>query len=268
MHVLVLTADPLLVSALTDVCGEFGIEVLPTHDSQRASEQLNRARYEGIVLDFDTVPDAREFIDIARATRSNKNSIVFAIATDLSHMEQALRDRAHFLLRRPIGVTIIRKTICTAYDLMSGKRRRDFRCAANLPVRLTNVRSGVNIECSTMNVSSNGMAVSTPTAQKIAEVMDIALPLPDGFTVCATGIVIWDDQQGKSGLSFQCSDPEMRHKLDCWLDSQYAMAPGRAAVLNHPNLGDHNREHPGPSPISHQQVSRLRGSFHDPLRSK
>ncbi len=259
MHVLVLTADPSLVSTLTDVCGEFGIEVLPTHDSQRTSEQLNRARYEGLVLDFDTVPDAREFIDIARATRSNKNSIVFAIATNLSHMEQALRDRAHFLLRRPIGATIIRKTICTAYDLMSGKRRRDFRCTANLPVRLTMVRSGVNIDCSTMNVSSNGMAVSTPTAQKIAEVMDIALPLPDGFTVRATGIVIWDDQNGKSGLSFQCSDPEMRHKLGSWLDSQYAMAPGEKATdLNHPNLGDQNREGHGPPP--HRQVSRLRES--------
>jgi hypothetical protein len=75
-----------------------------------------------------------------------------------------------------------------------------------------------------MNVSSNGMGVTTPTALKIAEVMDIALLLPDGFTSRATGIVIWDDQHGKSGLNFQCGDPEMRHKLDSWLDSQFAMA--------------------------------------------
>jgi len=151
------------------------------------------------VLDFDTVPNAREFIAIARASRSNKNSVVFAIATNISHMEQALRDCTHFLLHRPIGASSIRKTLRSANDLMSGKRRGDFRCDAKLPVRLTNVSSGLNIDCSTMNVSSNGMAVLTPTAQTIAEVMEIALPLPDGFTIRATGIVIWDDQHGRVG---------------------------------------------------------------------
>jgi hypothetical protein len=40
--------------------------------------------------------------------------------------------------------------------------------------------------------------------------LDIVLFLPDGFSVQATGIVIWDDKHGKSGLNFQCKTPEMR----------------------------------------------------------
>lgn len=231
MHVLVLTADPSLVSTLTDVSREFGIEAQPIDCPRRALEQLNQARYEGLVLDFDTVPDARPLIALARASRSNKNAVVFAIATNISCTERALQDRAHFLLRRPIEANTIRKTIRSAYDLLSGKQRRDFRCTASLPVRLTAVSSGVCVECSTTNVSGNGMGVTTPTALRIAEVMDIALLLPDRFTVRATGIVIWDDKHGKSGLNFQCGDPEARQKLDVWLDSQFALARAQRAFL-------------------------------------
>jgi hypothetical protein len=72
------------------------------------------------VLDFDTVPDARPFIALARAIRSNKNAVVFAIATNISCADQALHDRAQFLLRRPIGAGAIRKAIRTAYDLCRG----------------------------------------------------------------------------------------------------------------------------------------------------
>jgi hypothetical protein len=63
--------------------------------------------------------------------------------------------------------------------------------------------------------------VMTSTALKLAEVMDIALLLPDGSAIRATGIVIWDDRHGKSGLRFQCGDPEIRHKLNAWLESQF-----------------------------------------------
>lgn len=221
MQVLVLTADSSLASTLTEVSKEFGIAAQPTQCFQQASEHLNRARYAGLVLDFDTVPDARPFVALVRASRSNKNAVVFAIATNISSTDQALQDPAHFLLRRPLGADTIRKTIRNAYDLLSGKQRHDFRCTADLPVRLTSASSGVSLECQTMNVSSNGMGVASPAALRSAEVMDIALQLPDGFTVRATGIVIWDDRHGKSGLSFQCGDVAMREKLDSWLDSQF-----------------------------------------------
>ena len=59
--------------------------------------------------------------------------------------------------------------------------------------------------------------------------MDIALQLPDAFTVRATGIVIWDDRHGKSGLSFQCGHVAMREKLDSWLDSQFTIAQAQRA---------------------------------------
>jgi hypothetical protein len=45
--------------------------------------------------------------------------------------------------------------------------------------------------------------------------------LSGGFQIRATGFVVWDDKHGKSGINFQCVAPEMRQKLDSWLNSQF-----------------------------------------------
>jgi hypothetical protein len=224
MHMLVLSADLSLVRTLRDVSREFSIETQHTRDHQSVTEQLNRAKYAGLVLDLDTVPDAFPVIASVYESRSNKTAVVFAVATKIDHIEKALEGHAHFVLRRPIQPHAIRKTLRSAYDLLSGKQRRDFRHPANLAVSLTAIPSGAAIEGSTVNVSSNGTAVVVPTPLNVAEAMHIALTLPDGFTVHATGVVIWSDQHGKGGLNFQCTSQEMREKLDIWLDGQYALA--------------------------------------------
>lgn len=230
MQVLILTADQQLTETFTDVCRQFAIAALPVNQVQQASDEINRGRYQGFVLDFDTVPNARLLADIIRASPRNRSAVVFTVASSLGHVDRALSDDAHFLLRRPIQASTIRKTIRNAYDLLTGKHRREFRCPASLRIRLASTTSGSSLECSTVNISSNGLGVATPSPLKPADVLDITLMLPDGSPISATGIVIWDDQHGKSGLSYQCKGAEMREKLDSWLDSQFEMLRSRAAV--------------------------------------
>jgi len=231
MHVLVLSADPSLISTFSDVSREFAIETQHTDDHRHASNQLNRAKYAGLVLDLDTVPDARPFISNVFESPSNKTAVVFAVATKIDHIDKALVCRAHFVLRRPVKPQAVRRILRSAYDLLSGKQRRDFRHSANLAVRLTTVKSDETTDCTTINVSSNGIAVISPAPLKVAEAMHIELTLPDGFTVCATGVVIWSDQHEKGGLHFQCTTSEMREKLDGWLDSQFELVHSPAGIL-------------------------------------
>ena len=101
---LFLTADPLLVSAFTDISREIGVEAQSVVDSDRFSQQLSRAKYEGLVLDFDTVPTAIPFLVRVRVA-SNIYAVVFAVATGVNDRDRALHDGAHFLLKRPIGGT-------------------------------------------------------------------------------------------------------------------------------------------------------------------
>src|SRR5579864_3728245 len=228
LHMLLLTADPSLAAVFSDFSKELGIDAQYSANTREVSEQLNRAKYEGVVLDFDTITDARPVLASVRQSRSNQNAVLFAVATAGNLAEQALQDRAHFVLRRPIETLTIKQTLDAAYDLMLGDRRRHFRYAANLPVELVVINSGATFHCSTINVSGNGLAVTTPISFSLAELLDIGLLLPDGFTVRAIGTVIWDDKHGKSGLHFQCRTAEMRGKLDSWLDSHFSQpVPGK-----------------------------------------
>ena len=215
-----MTADPALVATFTDISQELQIEAEASSNCQKVSDQLNRDKYEGVVLDFDTVTDVRPLLTTVRESPANKSAIVFAVATNATHMEQAIQDRAHFLLRRPLDKRSIRQTLHAAYDLMERERRRYFRVSAILSVTLTAASNKI-IQCSTINISGGGMAVATPEPFSPAETLEIGLVLPDGFIVCGTGIVIWDDKHGKTGLHFRCATPEMRQKLDSWLNSQF-----------------------------------------------
>lgn len=221
IRALLLTADPVLITTFTGVSSELGIQAESSEDSGEVSEQLNRARYEAIVLDFDTVAGAGPVLASVRESRSNRDTVVFAAATNATNIDQALQGRAHFLLRRPIDAPVIRRSLYAAYDLMLGGHRRHFRCTANLQVTLKIIRTGKSFQCSTINVSSNGLAVTSPIPLKPAEMLNVDILLPDQTMVYATGLVIWDDQHGKTGINFQCSDPEMRHRLDAWLDSRF-----------------------------------------------
>jgi hypothetical protein len=81
--------------------------------------------------------------------------------------------------------------------------------------------NSTEIQCTTVNVSRNGMAVRSPTPFNLAESLEIALDLPTGKTVLAQGAVVWDDRHGKAGIQFT-SSPEMQQLLDSWLDVRFA----------------------------------------------
>jgi FixJ family two-component response regulator len=230
IQALVLTADASLVTSFANLSRELGIEARGSGDSQHISDQFNGEKYEALVLDFDTIPTAKSVLGLLRKAPRNKNTVVFAVATNLEHREEALREGAHFLLQRPIDASTMRETLHAAYDLMRVERRKYFRCVADLSVLLTLHQSKQTIQGSTMNVSTSGMAVSTANPLTLAETLDIALFLPNGFTMRATGIVIWDDKHGKSGLKFSCSGPEMRKELNAWLDSQFTAKAGEGAL--------------------------------------
>lgn len=221
MNALLVTTDSGLVNYFAHATQEIGLETHASYSPDEVSNQLNRARFEALVLDFDTVAEARPILATARQSSSNKNAVVFAVATQMKHMEQALEDRAHFVLKRPFDDEEIKRTLHTAYDLMRREHRRTFRCVANLPVRLRTTNSREILECATLNISSHGMAVSSPVPLKPADTLDIGLRLPGEFEVRASGIVVWGDEHGEGGLKIQCRNPESRHKLDSWLDSQY-----------------------------------------------
>ncbi len=224
LRALFLTSEESTVAGFSTVCSELGIETESRPNTQDINTRLDEQKYAAVIVDFDSPEAGEEYLPTLQHSRLNKNAVVVAVAANAGNLERALRCRAHFVLKRPMQDTEIRRTLRAAYDFMLVDRRYNFRCSRILPVRLRFVRSGGPFECSTVNISSNGVAVYSSTRMKPAESVDLEVVLPDGFVVLASGIVVWDDGHGKSGINFQCRTPEIRQSLDAWLTVQAAAA--------------------------------------------
>ncbi|GAC1436636.1 MAG: hypothetical protein NVS1B11_36140 [Terriglobales bacterium] len=223
IRALMVTLDPWLARTFTSLSGELGVDSELSSSLTGIPDELDSMKYEAVLIDFDTLSEPWQILASVRESRSNKDALVFAVATAATQKQQAFQQGAHFVFQRPLTVVEMRRGLLNAYDRMVGERRRCFRCTAELSVVLIKGISGPRFQCKTMNISSTGMAIKSESQLMPGERLFVGIRLPDGFAVEGTGIVIWDDKHGKSGLSMQCGTPEMQAKLDSWLDVQFSV---------------------------------------------
>jgi PilZ domain len=221
IRALLVTTDARLDEQFMAITREIGIDAQATARKEGIPEELTRAKYEAILLDFDTIPEAMAILSTVRESPANKNAVVFAVATDVPQGRKALECGANLRFERPLDVKQIRRGIYAAYDSMVRERRRYFRCTVELPVLIVQASSGADLRCTSMNISSSGIALRTPSVLKTGEEVQIILSLPEtDLPVRAIGTVVWDDKHGKSGISFKCASPQHQSDLDSWLDTQ------------------------------------------------
>jgi hypothetical protein len=221
IRTLLVTPDLWLVTNFTNISRELGIDAQRSGKAGGVPKELGRTKYEAVLIDFDKVPDTSSILARVRASPANRNAIIFAVASGTIR-EQALQQGANFVFERPLEPKEIRRVLYAAYDLMARERRRYFRYTAELPVLLTQASTSTDLTCTTINISSNGMALKTPFPMNPGEEVRLILILhAAGPVVRANGTVVWDDKHGKTGLRFQCSIQRDKGELESWLDSHF-----------------------------------------------
>jgi hypothetical protein len=223
------TRDSGLKIAFAEVSKEFGIAAQGSNRKNGdIPHELEQSKYEALLLDFDTVQQTAAILASVRQSPVNKNAVIFAVVGSADARQRAKDEGATFFLERPLQGDGMRRVLQAAYGLMTRERRRYFRCAADAAVELVR-SSGEKVSCNTLNVSSNGMGVKSPISFDLGEKLGISLALPGvDALIRASGTVVWDDKHGKTGFSMECSNSQMQRELDCWLDSQFNRAVGKA----------------------------------------
>jgi hypothetical protein len=240
LRALLLTHEEKTMASFHAVCEELGIAAEPVPPANEIALHLDEQKFAAVIVDFDDPDAAEESLLALRQSKINKHAVIVAVVTNTKNLERALKCRAHFVVRRPFEMAELQRTLRSAYDFMLANQRRQFRCSIVLPVRLRMVRSGAVFECSSVNISSNGIAVSGSMRMKQFDSLDLEMVLPDGFVVLATGIVIWEDKQGKCGINFQVRTPEMRQKLDSCLSAHQALATSELTGRDVPEIPPHS----------------------------
>jgi len=156
---LVLCADEKIVRVLRRVLGDLDIAVELCGDSDSALRKLTRQRFEAIIVDI-TDDGATEVLRSARGAPCNKQAVAVAIVEPVIGLKAVFQLGAHFVLYKPVSSERAKSSFRAARALMKSERRRNARVAIQLPVSLSNSKTGASMRVTTNDLSEGGMAVS------------------------------------------------------------------------------------------------------------
>jgi len=95
-------------------------------------------------------------------------------------------------------------------------QQRYFR--VTMEIRVTLTLGGKQIEATSVNLSSGGVAIQTPVPIAHGESLEISFPLPETNTVIeARAKLAWTSPGGLAGLSFEEMHPALERELQQWL---------------------------------------------------
>ncbi len=207
---------------LSHLFREFGVETCSCDSESEALDRLTSEEFGALVLDFDSLPWCQDIAEKVRRISPNRYVATFAIASDSRSRAAASASSCNFAIKQPLESLEVRRLLGSLYGFTPRSSPAYFRLRVELPVSVARA-SGPLLECRTINLSQNGMAVSTLVSLDPGERLHLIFAIPGtDIVVSAEGLVIWDDRQGKSGIRFDCLSPSMQRRYSKWLQARFS----------------------------------------------
>lgn len=223
LKALIVSPDTKATAVFVQMFQDLGVIAQSCADQASASERFAQAKFEAVVLDLDTILELVPFVQTVRQGRTNRNTVVLAVATNASAKKRASAHGASFVVERPLIEEHLLPMLRAAYGFMLQDRRRYFRLVIELAVSIR-TKAGAEFQCKTINISSEGIALRTPRPMQEGEVVGVVFAISNpGPLMIAEGTVIWDDKHGKAGLHLRFASPQDRDRIAEWLDSEFYM---------------------------------------------
>src|SRR5579862_141639 len=217
LQCLVVTSDYKLIGQIKPTLNEHGVSLDLRQDSASAIELVSRRHWDGVVIDCDNVSGATEAIADIRKSRSNKQTLIFAIVNGFTSVETALDQGANFVLSKPLQETRWRSVVEAVIPKMRSEHRRYFRHEVDLPVRPRD-HDGQPLLANLKNISEGGMAVKLACPLRLEGVMNVEFDIPsvEPKTFRAKADVVWSDAFA-SGVRFLYVEKDSASALGEWL---------------------------------------------------
>ena len=221
LHCLLLTRDDQVIRVLRRVLDELeiGLEVFTGAD--KAAEEMERRKFDAILIDCDDVHNAITVLCSVRMTPSNKTSTVFAIVNGITSVTTAIDLGANLALEKPLDEYKARSALKSVHNLIVHERRRYFRHAVEMAVtlRYDDKEKGKEVRrevlATAINISEGGMAIQAKTTlpQRVRMVM-LKFVLPGTQDVVeVSSSIAWADEMGHAGVRFEKMPFTLRDRL-------------------------------------------------------
>ena len=219
MKALLLCRDPGTVGIVSHLFREVGVETQTCESESHVLTRLASNKFEALVLDGDEAAVCLQIVKSVRAVPANRGLPLFVIASEGCAEAAASTLVNTFVIDRPLVLSDIRSLLRTVYARMVRSSQAYFRMNVEIPVSLARA-AGPVLQCYTLNISQNGIAVITPVSLKSGEVLKLMFVIPHtDVVVSAEGTVIWDNAKDKAGVRFECSSAAAHVRFLEWLRS-------------------------------------------------
>jgi CheY-like chemotaxis protein len=226
---LLLTSDAALLDVVRTTFGAAGVGLELRADAASAIELAGRRHIDGFVIDCDDVRGASGALATIRNSRSNKQSVVFAVLSGKTSVSAAVEAGANFVVVKPVPDTLLRSHLDIALPRMEREHRRYFRHKVDLSITLS--CSAETVVGKIMNVSEGGLALTHfgPGAVEGTVTIQFGLPGTTAQPFRAKAEVVWSDAFA-IGLRFLRIEPDCRRSFEAWLESLEAQQQFRESL--------------------------------------
>jgi DNA-binding NarL/FixJ family response regulator len=217
---LLLSEDEQSVSVLRRLLRDLEIGVEHYTDPHSAIEDLVRGSFDSIIVDTDDPAGAGLVLQTVRGLPSNKPRLVIALASVHTAAHLGFGAGAHLAIYKPVSVDRLGLTIRAVRNLIARDRRRG---PARVPINVaaTLVRDGARTAVLVVDLSEGGAAIRCNESISATGALTLNCWLPETQKAFVASVeVMWQADNGQSGLRFLNLSSEPRRLLQQWLKAR------------------------------------------------
>jgi CheY-like chemotaxis protein len=224
---LIVCADEAAAQELRGVLEELKIQVELCPDPLRAAVRLAQERYDLIVLDCKKQKDAIGLLQESRSSRVNGTSLAVVVVEGQESIREMFALGVNFVLYKPVSHERALSTLRAAQAVLFRDKRRKAR--ATVHTQATVDYAGVERDRATLvDLAEDGMAVNFGKRLPPTCKVYFQFQLPgQTATVRLSGVVMWQDWNGRAGVQFVDVPQSARRILSQWLQGNLDNAPTR-----------------------------------------
>lgn len=227
---LLVCGDQAAASILREALEQLDIRFERCPDPVRAGVRIAQEKFDLIVLDCERQSDVLALVHESRSSRANAASMAVVVVSGPESVNKMFALGVNFVLYRPVSHDRALSTLRAARTVLRRDKRRKARATVHAPA-IVDYANVENAPATLVDLAENGMAVNfgkkLPPTSKVY--FQFQLPGQDR-TVRLSGVVMWQDWNGRAGVQFLDVPQSSRRVIHDWLQKNLADAPRELAA--------------------------------------
>lgn len=194
--------------------------------SKRAAELLNKEKFDGAFLDWDTPElNGEQLTKLIRNSKSNAKIPIAMITehTDTRAIARGFQNGVTFFLSKPVGQTELGRLLNASRGAMLEERRRYARVPLSVPVHC--LWGEKRITAKTVDVSAGGLLLALANPPAAGTELSVNFTLA-GLPPFAVQAEVTRASAAQCGLKFLRVTAAQRDSLKKFIDRHLARLPG------------------------------------------